>query len=320
MEKTINKQTDSTKEVSIVIPVYNEENSINELYSRIKKTLINTDFEVIFVDDGSTDNTLNVLRELNKNNKNVKVVSFFKNLGKSSAYSVGFEKASGRIIITMDGDLQDLPEEIPKLINKINQGYHLVNGWKVHKYKNKPIKTINSKIYNFLTRILTGIKLKDFNSPFKAYRSYVAKDLNLYGGLYRYIPVLARWNGYNKITEIPVSTAIRKHGRSKFKVRKIHSGFFDLLTAKFLETYTKSPLHFFGTIGLIFSALGFLIGIDLLYIWLQGAPIGNRPLLILAVLLLVLGIQFVSLGLLGEMITNLVQKDNKNIKLKEYLS
>jgi len=307
------------KDISIVIPVFNEENNVIELYSRIKKALQDKNFEVIFVDDGSTDNTLNVLRELNKKEKNIKAVSFFKNLGKSYAYSAGFEKASGNIIITMDGDLQDLPEEIPRLVNKINQGYQLVNGWKVNKYVHKPIKKLNSKIYNFLTRAITGIKLNDFNSPFKAYRDFVAKDLNLYGGLYRYIPVLAYWQGYTRITEIPTTTSRRKYGSSKFKVRKIHSGFFDLLTAKFLGTYIRTPLHFFGTIGLIFLAIGFIIGLDLFYLWLLGNQIGNRPLLILSVLLLVLGIQFVSLGLIGEMITNISQNNNKSIKVKECL-
>lgn len=315
----MNHQIELTKDISLVIPIFNEEKSINELYSRIKKTLINANFEIIFVDDGSTDNTLNILKELHKKDKNIKIISFFKNLGKSYAYSAGFEKASGKIIITMDSDLQDLPEEIPKLVNKINQGYHLVNGWKINKYKNRPIKTLNSKIYNLLTRSLTGIRLNDFNSPFKAYKYYVAKDLNLYGGLYRYIPVLAKWQGYNRITEIPVTTANRKYGNSKFKVRKIHSGFFDLLTAKFLGTYMKTPLHFFGTIGFIFTLIGFIIGSILFYDWLLGAQIGNRPLLFLSVLLIVLGIQFISLGLLGEMITSLYQNSNKKIRLKEYL-
>src|SRR3989344_8151149 len=220
------------KDISVVIPICNEEKNIAELYSRIKKTLTNSNFEVIFIDDGSIDNSLNILKSIHEKEKNIKVISFFKNSGKSAAYSAGFEKASGKIIVTLDGDLQDLPEEIPRLVNKINQGYHLVNGWKINKYIGKPVKRLNSTIYNFLTRALTGIKLNDFNSPFKAYRNYVAKDLTLYGGLYRYIPVLAYWQGYTRITEIPTTTSRRKYGSSKFKARKIHSGFFDLLTAQ----------------------------------------------------------------------------------------
>jgi glycosyltransferase involved in cell wall biosynthesis len=296
--------------ISIIIPLLNEEDSLLELYDKIIYVLSTEkiSYEIIFIDDGSTDNSLNILKNLHSKNKKIKIYSFQKNYGKSAALSQGFKKASGDIVITMDADLQDDPNEIPKLLDKINKGHDLVSGWK--KKRNDPIsKTIPSKFFNFVTSKLTGIKIHDFNCGLKAYRKKVIKDIPVYGELHRYLPVLAHWRGY-KVGELTVLHHKRKYGKTKFGVRRFLSGFFDLFTVLFLTRYRQKPLHLFGFFGLLSFIAGFGISLYLTVLWFQGFGIGNRPLLFLGVLLIIVGMQSFSIGLIGEMITNSKDEDD----------
>ncbi|CUS80111.1 Glycosyltransferase involved in cell wall bisynthesis [Candidatus Kryptonium thompsonii] len=294
--------------ISIVIPLYNEVESLPELYSKIKEVVRANryNYEIIFVDDGSTDGSLEILKQLRQNDKNVKIISFRRNYGKSAALAVGFEHAKGDVIITMDADLQDDPHEIPNLLQKLDEGFDLVSGWKKKRYD--PItKTIPSRIFNFVVSTLTGIKIHDFNCGLKAYRKTVAKDIKVYGELHRYLPVIAHWAGY-KIGEVVVQHHPRKYGKTKFGVSRFLKGFLDLLTVMFTTRYFKRPLHLFGTLGLLIFILGFGITfyLSLLKI-IENISLSNRPLFILGVMLTIVGIQFISIGLLGEMITKAYQ-------------
>lgn len=291
-------------DVSIVIPLLNEEESLGELYSIISEVADknNLSIEICFIDDGSTDKSLDAIKELHQNNKNIKILSFRKNYGKSAALSEGFKLTSGEFIITMDADLQDDPAEIPNLINKLNEGFDMVSGWK--KKRNDPLgKTIPSKFFNYTTSLLTGIKIHDFNCGLKAYRREVIKEIPVYGELHRYLPVLAHWRGF-RVGEIIVQHHPRKYGVTKFGWRRLFHGFFDLLTVLFITRYRQKPLHLFGSVGLVSITLGLAILIYLSILWLQGYGIGDRPLLILGLLLVIVGMQSFSLGLIGEMITN----------------
>ena len=301
--------------LSIVIPLYNEEKNIRLLYSILKKVLnkVGRSYEMIFIDDGSLDNSLNELMKLKNIDRNIKIIEFQRNFGKAAGLNAGFKEAEGDIIITMDADLQDRPEEIPKLIAKINQGYDLVSGWKFKRYDSIG-KKLPSKIMNLLARILSGANVHDFNCGLKAYKREVVKNINIYGELHRYIPALAHWKGY-KIGEVKVAHKKRKYGKSKYGLFRL-KGVFDLITIKFLNTYGKKPLHFFGVLGVLSSFFGFIIGLKLAFDWLRSIPIGNRPLLFLAVLMMVIGVQFVSLGLLGEMVSS--SKEEEYIIKKRY--
>jgi len=298
-------------DLSIVIPLYNEQESLEELTTRIGKNIqpLNLHYEIIFVDDGSSDASLNVLKNLKQKSAQIKILSFRKNYGKSAALSEGFKVASGKIVITMDADLQDDPAEIPNLISKINSGYDMVSGWK--KKRHDPLqKTIPSKFFNFTTARLTGIKIHDFNCGLKAYRLEVIKEIPVYGELHRYLPVLAHRRGYS-VGEIIVQHHPRKHGTTKYGLRRFFDGFFDLLTVLFLTRYKQKPLHLFGLFGLISFFFGFLISAYLTILWFEGHGIGNRPLLFLGILLIIVGMQSFSIGLIGEMITNV--KDEERI-------
>lgn len=303
-------------DISIVIPVYNEEENIAELYAQLKRALNSTkkSHELIFVDDGSNDQTLKKIEELNRKDKSVKAISFARNFGKASALMAGFRESRGDIVFTMDGDLQDDPKEIPNFIKEINKGYDLVNGWKFRRYD--PItKTLPSKFFNWLTRKITGVNVHDSNCGFKAYRRKVIENLKIHGELHRYIPSLVKWKGY-RITEIKVEHHPRKHGKSKYGVERLMKGFLDLITIRFLAKYTRRPLHFFGPIGILSMLLGFIAGIYLTWQWFKVGGIGNRPMLFLSVLLIVVGVQFISLGLLGEMVANMNQKEDYVVKKK----
>jgi glycosyltransferase involved in cell wall biosynthesis len=304
--------------VSIIIPLFNEDESLFELYEKIV-TVLNTeklDYEIIFIDDGSRDNSLKFLKELHSKDNKIKIYSFQKNYGKSAALSQGFKKANGDIVITMDADLQDDPNEIPKLIEMINSGHDLVSGWK--KKRNDPVsKTIPSKLFNFITSKLTGIKIHDFNCGLKAYRKKVIKEIPVYGELHRYLPVLAHWRGY-KVGELIVLHHKRKYGKTKFGARRFLSGFFDLFTVLFLTRYRQKPLHLFGFFGLLLFLAGFVISLYLTVIWFQGHGIGSRPLLFLGVLLIIVGMQSFSIGLIGEMITN-IKDDDSIYSVKEII-
>ena len=291
-----------TLEISIVVPLYNEEESLSELVDQIKKSLPYRSFEIIFVDDGSSDSSWDVIEQLVEVNSEVKGISLGVNQGKSYALQAGFNEVKGQYIVTMDADLQDDPAEIEQMICSLESGYDLVSGWKKKRYD--PIsKTIPSKFFNWVTRRAAGIHLHDFNCGLKAYRVEVVAHIQLYGELHRYIPLLAKRAGYGRITEQIVQHRARKYGRTKFGLSRFINGFLDLITILFVQKYLQKPMHFFGTIGVLLMSIGSLINIYLAGIRIfYNAGIGNRPLLFLGILLMVLGVQFLSTGFLGELI------------------
>jgi glycosyltransferase involved in cell wall biosynthesis len=301
--------------LSIIIPLLNEEESIPELVQQIVGTLAENnirDYEIIFIDDGSTDNSFNVIKEQRQNNSNIHCIRFRRNYGKSAALSVGFEQARGKYVITMDADLQDDPKEIPNLIAKINMGYDLVSGWKKKRYD--PIsKTIPSKFFNYVTSKTTGVRLHDFNCGLKAYRRAVIKTVLVYGEMHRYIPALAHLDGF-KVAEIPVQHHPRKYGKTKFGLSRFIYGFLDLLTVLVTVKYMKRPLHFFGSLGVILTLIGFITNLALSIEWFMGSTtLSNRPLLWFGIASIIVGIQFISLGLLGELMTKHQMMNNKNM-------
>ena len=291
-----------TLEISIVVPLYNEEESLSELVDQIKKSLPYRSFEIIFVDDGSSDSSWDVIEQLVEVNSEVKGISLGVNQGKSYALQAGFNEVKGQYIVTMDADLQDDPAEIEQMICSLESGYDLVSGWKKKRFD--PIsKTIPSKFFNWVTRRAAGIHLHDFNCGLKAYRVEVVAHIQLYGELHRYIPLLAKRAGYDRITEQIVQHRARKYGRTKFGLSRFINGFLDLITILFVQKYLQKPMHFFGTIGVLLMSIGSLINIYLAGIRIfYNAGIGNRPLLFLGILLMVLGVQFLSTGFLGELI------------------
>jgi glycosyltransferase involved in cell wall biosynthesis len=292
--------------LSIIVPLFNEAESLPELHHAINRVLqrMHVRAEIVFVDDGSTDHSFDVLRRLQQRDRRVRVIQFRRNQGKSAALAAGFARALGRQIVTLDADLQDDPEEIPHLLRELNKGYDLISGWK-RRRRDKFTKRIASKIFNFVTNFVTGVKLHDINCGLKAYRREVTDSIRVYGQLHRYLPVLAFKEGF-RIGEVEVRHHSRKYGKSKFGISRYASGFFDLLTVLFLTRYTKRPLHLFGLAGLIFFLLGFGISAYLTYERLLGGRyLANRPLLFLGVLLIIVGVQMVSFGLLGEMIASM---------------
>ncbi|HHE40533.1 MAG TPA: glycosyltransferase [Candidatus Cloacimonetes bacterium] len=303
-------------ELSFVIPVYNEEESLKELHKEIIENISNTSYEIIFIDDGSTDNSYAVIEELARKDANIKPIRFRTNFGKAAALQAGFDKAQGEIIFTMDADLQDDPKEIPRFVEKINEGYDLVSGWK-KKRKDPITKRWPSKFFNLITSIVFHLRLHDYNCGYKAYRKEAAKSLNIYGELYRYIPAIVWSKGFS-VTEIVVTHHKRRFGRSKYGASRLIRGFLDLLTVTMITKYRRSPLYLFGASGLIISLFGFIISV-----WLAvkkiffGMSLSNRPLLFLGILLIVVGVQLISLGLLGEMIVySSRQRDKKNDELE----
>ena len=301
--------------LSIIVPVHNEEENILELYKKLYNTLsiIEKTYELIFVDDGSTDNTFEKIKNI-KDSK-VKVVRFQRNYGKAAALSCGFKKAKGDIVITLDGDLQDDPKEIPRFLEELKK-YDMVSGWKSNR-KDPISKTVPSRFFNWLTRLITGVKINDFNCGYKAYNKYVVKNINLYGELHRYIPALVYWKGYT-VGEIEVEHHPRIHGESKYGAERLLKGFLDLITVTFLTMYKKRPLHVFGGIGILLGLSGVIISLYLMTLWVTGIKIGDRPLLMLGILLIVIGAQFISLGLIGELITNSRNNDDYIIKYDSY--
>ena len=289
--------------LSFVIPIKDEEETIAELSSRIIKACkkLKKSYEIIFVDDGSIDNSFKNVKKLSKKNNRIKGLKLRGNFGKSIALSAGFSKASSDIVFTLDGDLQDDPKEIPLFLEKINDGFDLVSGWK--RKRHDPIsKTLPSKIGNSLTRFLTGVTIHDLNCGFKAYRKDVVKNLDLHGELYKFIPIIAQKQNF-KITEVEVEHHPRIYGKSKFGWERNLKGLLDLITIVFLTGYLRRPSHFFGTLGIGFFIPGFLIGLYITYLRLTTGTIDYRfPLLFLGALLMIVGIQFISTGLLAEMI------------------
>ncbi len=289
-------------EISAVVPVYNEEESLEELHARLSDALgsITNRYEIIFVDDGSVDESFRILKELEQSNEHVRLLSFRRNCGKSAALAVGFRETTGRVVVTLDSDLQDDPKEIPLLVEKLDEGYDLVSGWKRDR-KDPFTKTVPSRVFNFVVRSITGIKIHDFNCGLKAYRGDAARSLDLYGELHRFIPVLAHWSGC-RVGERPVLHHARKHGKSKYGVARFVNGFLDLLSVMFLTAHESNPLHLFGRLGLFFLLVGTVINAYFAVQWVMGEPLRVRPLLLFGVGLVILAIQFISMGLLGEMI------------------
>jgi glycosyltransferase involved in cell wall biosynthesis len=304
---------------SVVVPLYNEEGSLKELHHQIRSTFnrINARYEIIFVDDGSTDASFTILRDLRRTDRHIKVVRFRRNYGKSAALAVGFENAMGNIVVTMDADLQDDPAEIPALTRKIEAGYDLVSGWK-KKRKDPITKTIPSKFFNTVTSMLTGIKIHDFNCGLKAYRREVVKNVRVYGELHRYVPVLAHWEGF-RIGEIPVQHRPRKYGKTKFGMGRFWKGFLDLLTTLFITRYLKRPMHLFGLWGLAAITVGVIIDGWLAIEWFLGlTSLSNRPLFLAGFVIIIVGIQFMSVGLLGEMLSR-TRADEREYSVREFI-
>jgi glycosyltransferase involved in cell wall biosynthesis len=293
---------DTRPHLSVVIPLFNEAESLPELYSQLVAALEPTGrtFELLFIDDGSRDGSFGVIQALRARDDRVRAVQFRRNYGKSAALAVGFSEARGGIVVTMDADLQDDPGEIAGLLSPLGEGYDLVSGWKQNR-QDPVTKTLPSRLFNRVTGLVSGLPLHDFNCGLKAYRREVVETIPVYGELHRYLPVLAHWAGY-RVTERPVQHRPRKYGKSKFGLGRFTHGFFDLLTVYFVSNYTRRPLHLFGSVGLLSFGAGFGIGLYLSWLWLSGVGIGTRPLLLFSVLLMILGIQLVSMGLVGEMI------------------
>ncbi len=303
----------SFKKISLVIPLFNEEESLVPLANEIRKALkpLNTQYEVILVDDGSTDNSLNVIKEIVRTDKRFKYISFRKNYGKSAALQMGFKAASGDAIITLDADLQDDPYEIPNLLKKLDEGFDLCSGWKKQRF-DPFIKKYSSRFFNFVTRLMSGIKLHDFNCGLKAYRKEVVANIRVYGELHRYMPVLANWQGFS-VTEIPVKHHPRRYGKTKFGISRFFKGFIDLITVMFATRYIKRPMHFFGFFGAFSFLIGFIVNAYLTYEWISGKPLSNRPMLFLGMLMIIVGVQFFSVGLLGEMIVHNTESEKEYI-------
>ena len=301
----------SFKKLSIVIPLFNEEESIHPLSNEIKKVMypISMQWEVIFIDDGSSDLSLKNIKDICNNDRRFRYVSFRKNYGKSAALQVGFSQVTGDVVITMDADLQDDPKEIPNLLKKLGEGYDLCSGWK-KKRRDPIIKKVSSKFFNYVTRIFSGIKIHDFNCGLKAYRKEVVENLYVHGELHRYMPVLAKWQGFT-ITEIPVQHYPRRYGKTKFGISRFFKGFIDLITVIISTRYIKRPLHFFGFLGAVSMILGLIVLGYLSILWIQGHQLSNRPMLFLGMLMIIVGVQFFAVGLLGEMLVHNTVNENE---------
>jgi glycosyltransferase involved in cell wall biosynthesis len=285
--------------VSVVVPGLNEAESLPELAKRIQAALEGVaTHEILFVDDGSTDPSWKVITELHRGDPRIKGVRLRKNFGKAAALAAGFRRARGAIIVTMDADLQDDPADLPAFLAKVEDGLDVVVGWKVERLDPKN-RLVLSRIFNGTVRLVTGVKLHDMNCGFKAYSREVIESIPVYGDLFRFIPALAAGEGF-QVGEVPVKHHARRYGQSRYGLERILRGSFDLLSVLFLTRYSKKPMHFFGLIGLVLGSVGFAIDAYLSVLWFLGHKIGDRPLLLLGVLLILVGIQFFSTGLIGE--------------------
>lgn len=295
--------------ISVVIPLLNEKDSLKELYDWITKVMHSNrySYEIIFIDDGSTDDSWSIINELSENDKNVKGIRFLKNFGKSQALHAGFAKTTGEVVITMDADLQDNPEEIPELYQMIvSEKYDLVSGWKKKRFDSVISKNLPSKLFNWAARKTSGVKLNDFNCGLKAYHNKVVKHIEVSGEMHRYIPVLAKNAGFTKIGEKVVKHQARKYGETKFGMERFIHGFLDLLTIWFISRFGKRPMHLFGALGVLMFGIGFAfslyLGIDKLIINPTGRLITERPQFYLALSTMIIGTQFFVAGFLGEII------------------
>ncbi|HWR01725.1 MAG TPA: glycosyltransferase family 2 protein [Chlorobaculum sp.] len=304
--------------LSVIVPLYNEQESLAELCNRLFGALDDPElhrcfpdgfsYEIIMVDDGSSDGSVGLIKRMMDEKPQMRLISFRRNYGKTAALSAGFRAASGEVVVTIDADMQDDPQEFRPLVMKIQEGFDMVSGWK--QQRNDPIsKTLPSKLFNLTTRIFSGIPLHDFNCGLKAYSRELAASLDLHGEMHRYIPVLAQWKGY-RVTEIPVRHHPRKYGKSKFGSSRFFAGLFDFLSVMFITRYLSRPMHFFGMMGLGSFLTGLVIS---LYVTIDKLmnhrPVSNRPILFLGILLIILGVQLFSTGLLGEMLSTRPTRD-----------
>jgi glycosyltransferase involved in cell wall biosynthesis len=321
----MNSKMEYTKDLSIVISLYNEEESLPELVSWIEAVMSREgySYEILMVDDGSRDASWKIVRELAANNESIRGISFRRNYGKSAALYHGFKAAEGKVVITMDADLQDSPEEIPELYRMVvEEGYDIVSGWKKQRFDNKFTKNLPSKLYNATARWVTGIRLHDMNCGLKAYRNEVVKNIEVYGEMHRYIPYLAKNAGFDKITEKPVQHQKRKYGVSKFGLERFVNGLLDLISLWFLSRFGKKPMHFFGFTGILMFMAGAVLTVwviaEKLIQQAQGLvyrPVTDQPLFYLALLAAVLGFQLFLAGFICEMVSRNSQERNKyNIK------
>ena len=311
--------------ISVVIPLLNEEESIKELYHWIAKVMQANSFsyQVIFIDDGSTDTSWSIIDSLHKQHSQIKAIQFLRNFGKSQALHAGFAMAQGDVVITMDADLQDNPEEIPELYNMVcKQGYDLVSGWKKVRYDSKIFKNFPSKIFNWAARKTSGVQLNDFNCGLKAYHKNVIKNIEVTGEMHRYIPVLASNAGFTKIGEKIVQHQARKYGSTKFGVDRFTHGFLDLLTLWFFSRFGRRPMHLFGALGAFMLTIGFLfafyLGVDKLFINTTGRLITERPQFYIAITAMIIGSQLFLAGFLGELLLR-SKKENSNYSIKNTL-
>jgi glycosyltransferase involved in cell wall biosynthesis len=311
------REAGASCEVSVVVPVLDEAGTLRELVERAGKALQGRDYEIILVDDGSTDGSTEAIRELAASDARVRGIILRGNFGKAAALTAGFEESSGRSIVTIDADLQESPEEIPALLGRLDEGFDVVSGWR--RQRNDPWhKRLPSRLYNAVTSLATGVYLHDHNCGFKAYRREVWEEISVHGELHRYIPAMAAWRRF-RVAETPVTHSPRRYGRSKYGLKRLLKGFLDLLTVLLITRYMARPLHLFGGAGAAMSATGFLVCLYLTALKLVwGERIGDRPLLLLGVLLIVVGIQLVSVGLLGEMLGHL-HRGRREYSVKEVL-
>ncbi len=304
--------------ISVVIPLLNEQESLNELHDWIAKVMQSNHFsyEIIFIDDGSTDGSWQTIQSLNKKDANVKGIRFLKNYGKSQALHAGFIQTKGDVVITMDADLQDNPEEIPALYKMINDNdFDLISGWKKKRYDSLISKNLPSKLFNWAARRTSGVKLHDFNCGLKAYKNDVVKTIDVYGEMHRYIPVLAKNEGFKNIGEKVVLHQARKYGKTKFGMERFINGFLDLITIWFVSKFGKRPMHFFGTLGALMLFIGFAfaiyLGIDKIFVNPAGRLITDRPQFYLSIATMIIGSQFFVAGFLGEIILRSKQDKNR---------
>lgn len=294
--------------LSVVVPIYNEEKNIEHLYAELSESLISlkVEYEIICIDDGSSDGTLAALKSIHQKDSTVKIISFRRNFGQTAAISAGFDYAKGDVVVTIDADLENRPKDIKNLIDKINEGYDIVSGWRVARWqggiKSLVIRRLPSEAANYLVRKVSGLTLHDTGCTLRAYKKDIVKNIKLYGDMHRFIPAIASSYGA-KITEVKVDYQPRKYGKSKYGFSRTFKVLIDLILLKFLLSYSTKPIRFFGVIGVISNILGIILGLYLTYEKISlGMDIGNRPLLLLSILLIILGVQFITLGLLAEII------------------